>query len=138
MRFIPIKGGLSPHDQAARDFLRQCPDDRPLELEHLHDRDGIFHKKIFAHINELAKALHRDPEQLRAELLYQTGHFQRLGIHRGQMWISIDSMSRRHMTDDELRTFWDYAVDYIKDELLPQIKDAAERERLAATLSPGG
>lgn len=136
MRFVPTKNGLAPFDQAAHAFLAELKNAEPLELELLHPRDMIFHRRIFAQINELAQALHRDPECVRAELLFKTGNFQHLGELFGKTLISINSMSRRHMRDHELHAFWDDALQIIQAELLPLIKDTAARERLAATLLP--
>jgi hypothetical protein len=97
----------------------------------------IEHRRIFAQIAELAKALHRDPENVRAELLYKTGNFQVLGELFGKTLICINSMSRRHMTDHELHQFWGDALLVIQAELLPQVKDPAERDRLAGSLLLG-
>jgi hypothetical protein len=137
MKFVPTSTGLAPFDLAAREFLMNLRSSRPVELEFLHDRDMIFHRKIFATIGELAKALHRDPESVRAELLYKTGNFQVIGEDDGTPLISINSMSRHHMRDDTLREFWGDACDVILTELLPNVSDPAERDRLA-TLLPGG
>ena len=109
-------------------------DAEPMELEQLHDRDMVEHRKIFAQINELAKALHRDSETVRAELLYKTGNFRVIGEMFGKTMISINSMSRHHMRDPDLHAFWDDAREIIRTDLLPLISDVAERERLASTL----
>lgn len=136
MRFVPTPDGLAPFDQDARAFLAGLKSAEPIELELLHPRDMIFHRKIFAQIGELAQALHRDPESVRAELLYKTGNFHVLGELFGRTLICINSMSRHHMRDPELHAFWDDALDVIRTELLPLVKDPAKRERLAATLLP--
>lgn len=137
MRFVATPSGmLAPYDLAARDFLRGQRNSAPLEVEILHDRDMIFHRKIFASIHDVAKALGQDSERLRAELLYKTGNFRNLGEIYGTLLIALNSMSRRHMTDQKLREFWDEALEIIVEELLPQVTDAAERDRLAATLLP--
>lgn len=106
--------------------------------EYLHDRDMIAHRRIFAQIGELAKALHRDPEKIRAELLYKTGNFHVLGELFGKTLICINSMSRRHMRDHELHAFWDDALLIIQAELLPLVQDPALRDALADSLLPGG
>lgn len=137
MRFIPTPSGmLAPYDQAARNFLLARRNAEPVEVEMLHSSDEIFRRKIFASIHDVAKALDKDPERLRAELLYKTGNFQNLGEIYGTLLIAINSMSRRHMSEQKLREFWDEALEIIEEELLPQVTDAAERDRLAATLLP--
>jgi hypothetical protein len=136
MRYVPTPSGLAPFDAAARDFLGQLTSAEPIELEMLHPRDMVEHRKIMVQIAELAKAIGRDPERVRAELLYKTGNFQVIGELFGKVLISINSMSRHHMKDPELHAFWDDARQVIATEMLPQIADAAARERLTASLLP--
>jgi hypothetical protein len=140
VRFVPTRHTrqlplvLAPFDLAAREFLLTLHDLEPIELEVLYPRDMLEHRRIFAQIGELAKALHRSPEAVRAELLYKTGQFQVMGEMFGKVLISINSMSRHHMKDHELHTFWDDAREIIRTDLLPQVPDAAERDRLASTM----
>lgn len=136
MRWTPTRSGLLPFDLPAREFMRDLTSAEPIELEVLHDRDMIHFKRIFATIGDVAKALGTDPERVRAQLLYLTGNFQLLGEMYGKTVVAVSHMDKRHMRDHELRLFWDDAVDIIRTEMLPQINDPAERERLARTLSP--
>jgi hypothetical protein len=122
MRWTPTRSGLIPFDLPAREFLKGLKSAEPIELEALHPRDMFEHRKIFAQIAELAKALGRDPERVRAELLFKTGNFQHLGEMSGKTLICVNSMSRKHMTDHELHAFWDDAQQIIENELLPQIR----------------
>ena len=139
MRFGKPQTGsyLLPVDEAGRSFLYDLKPRQVVELEVLHERDMVEHRKIFAQIRELATALRRDPERLRAELLFKTGNFQYLGELDGKALISVNSMSRHHMKDHELHAFWDDARTYILTELLPEITDDAERDRLASMLFLG-
>jgi len=140
MRFIPTKHRdslvLAPFDLSATQFMAGLTSGEPITMEIVHDRDMVEHRKIFAQIGELAKAMHRPPESVRAELLYKCGQFSVLGELFGKVLISINSMDRHHMKDHELHAFWDDAVEIIRTEMLPTIPDAAERERLAATILP--
>ena len=140
MKFVLSRTGLAPFDAEAREFHQSQISGEPMaahviEIEPLHDRDMIEHRRIMATINELAKALHTTPEKLRAELLVATGNFQLLGDLLGTAVVAVSSMSRRNMKDHELHEFWDEATDIIKTQLLARIEDAAERERLTETLS---
>ena len=135
MRFVVSRYGLEPFDAEAREFLENQIDGEPIEMEALYDRDMVEHRRIMAHIRELAKALHTTPEKVRAELLVATGNFQLLGDVLGTPVVAVNSMSRHHMKDHELHAFWDEALDVIRTKLLDRISDAAERERLAETLS---
>ena len=83
----------------------------------------------------LAKALHSTPEKVRAELLVATGNFVMLGDLLGTPVVAINSMSRHNMKDHELHAFWSEAREIAQNKLVPRIKDAAERQRLADTLS---
>jgi hypothetical protein len=86
-------------------------------------------------IAEIAKAVGAEPEWLRAQLLFETGHFALLGELYGKTVVAVNSMSRHHMKDYELHAFWGDAVEVLRRKVLPQVRDAAERDRLAATLS---
>jgi hypothetical protein len=108
----------------------------PVEVEILNPRDMVEHRRIMAQIGDLAKALHKTHEQVRAELLYATGNFAVIGEIVGlPPVIAVNSMSRHAMTDHELHLFWDEARPVIESRLLPRIADTAERERLAGMLS---
>lgn len=134
MRFSVGQYALTPIDQAARDFIVGQRGNE-VELEQLHDRDMIQHRRIFAQINELAKALGTDPELLRAELLFEVGHCHYLGQLFGKTLIAVHSMSRHSLRDHELAEVWSEAKDVIATKILPRIKNEAERERLARSLS---
>jgi hypothetical protein len=140
MRWLLTPAGLEPFDAEAREFHKSQTSGEPfpaqvIEIEALHDRDMVEHRRIMATINDLAKALHTTPEKVRAELLVATGNFQLLGELLGTSVVAVNSMSRRNMKDHELHEFWSEAKEVALTKLLPRIKDVAERERLAETLS---
>jgi hypothetical protein len=134
MRFVPTQGGLQPFDRAAREFMASLRNAEPLEMEALHDRDMVHHRRIMATISDVAKALGRDFENVRAELLFKTGNFKPVGEMFGKAFIAVNHMDRRHMTDHELSEFWSEAQQIIASDLLPHITDPAERERIAGSL----
>src|SRR6201992_1808114 len=134
-RFVIDRNGLQPFDAAARDLLANLPNGEPITLEALYERDMVEHRRIFAIMNDLAKALHTTPEKVRAELLVATGNFTLLGDVLGTPVVAVNSMSRRNMTDQELHLFWDEARDVIRTKLLERIPSSADRERLAESLS---
>ncbi|UPK03147.1 hypothetical protein [Bradyrhizobium sp. 170] len=139
MRLVLTPTGWAPFDADAREFHQNQSSGEPIaaqviEIEPLHDRDMIEHRRIMATINELAKALHSTPEKVRAELLVATGNFVMLGDLLGTPVVAINSMSRRNMKDHELHAFWGEAKEVIQSKLLPRITDTAERDRLAETL----
>lgn len=128
---------LAPFDDQAAKFLAGQSSGEPFEVEVLHPRDMVNFRRIMAQIGDVAKALHRTPDAVRAELLYATGNFTLVGELTGlPIAIAVSSMSRRAMTDRELRTFWDEAREVIETRLLPRVEDSAERARLAEMLSP--
>ena len=128
---------LVPFDAAAMRFLDEQTDGEPIEIEALHPRDMLKHRAIMSQIGKLAKALHRSPEQLRAELLYATGNFKLVGeLTDMPVMIAVNSMSRHSMRDHELETFWHEALGVIESKLLPLIDDAAERARLSDMFLP--
>jgi hypothetical protein len=139
MRFVMSRNGLEPFDAEAREFLESQSDGEPIstrviEIEPLHDRDMVEHRRIFAYLDDLAQALGTTSEKVRAELLVATGNFQLLGDVLGTPVVAVNSMSRRQMKDHELHEFWDEAKEVIRTKLLTRIPDTAERERLAEQL----
>jgi hypothetical protein len=132
-------GSIWPFDADAKDMVAQLGGEPftacVIEVEVLHERDMVEHRRIMATINDLAKALHTTPERLRAELLVATGNFQLLGDLLGTPMVAVNSMSRRNMKDHELHEFWSEAREVIRNKLLAQIPDTAERERLTEQLS---
>jgi hypothetical protein len=140
MRLVLTRTGWEPFDAEAREFHQSQISGEPMaahviEIEPLHDRDMIEHRRIMATINDLAKALHATPERVRAELLVATGNFTLLGELLGREVVAVNSMSRRNMKDHELHECWDEAKEVIRTKLLARIENAAERERLTETLS---
>ena len=71
MRLVLTPTGWAPFDAEAREFHLNQSSGEPIaaqviEIEPLHDRDMIEHRRIMATINELAKALHSTPEKVRS------------------------------------------------------------------------
>jgi hypothetical protein len=134
MRFVRNRDDLSPFDAEARRLVDGLSGE-PITLEPVYERDMVEHRKIMGLIAEIAKAVGAEPEWLRAQLLFETGHFALLGELYGKTVVAVNSMSRHHMKDYELHAFWNDAVEVLRRKVLPQVRDAAERDRLAATLS---
>jgi hypothetical protein len=141
MRFVVSRHGLEPFDAEARKFLATRIDGEPFEMEMLHARDMVEHRRIFGTINDLAKALGTSEDKVRAELLIGTGNFTLIeqanipGAPEPRDVIAINSMSRRHMTDHELHAFWVDAQEVIKNQILPRIQNSALRDQMAERLS---
>lgn len=140
MKVLITPKGWEPFDAEAREEHASQTTGEPvgaqvIEIELLYDRDMHEHRRIMATIGDLAKALHTTPEKVRAELLVATGNFQMLGDLLGTPVVAVNSMSRHNMKDHELHAFWSEAREIAQTKLVPKIKDAAERQRLADTLS---
>jgi hypothetical protein len=121
MRFTKTQAmTLAPFDQAAAQWLLALHSTEPVEMEVVHERDMINHRRIMSQI---------------AELLMETGNFVVLGELFGKTMISVNSMSRHSMKDHELHTFWEEARAVIRSKILERVNDAAERQRLADMLS---
>lgn len=139
MKVLITPTGWEPFDAEARKEHAEQTTGEPvgavIEFELLYDRDMHEHRRIMATINDLAKALQTTPEKVRAELLVATGNFVMLGDLLGTPVVAVNSMSRHNMKDHELHAFWAEAREIAQTKLVPKIKDAAERQRLADTLS---
>ena len=128
--FTTGKNVLLPADDGARK-LCQTPGET-LYVEAEYDRDMIFHRRVFAVINELAKATGQTPDWMRAQLLVYAGLFNVVGtFDTGKPVIAVKSMSKRSMTDEELHAFWKDAQEAIAEKVLPRVADPDLREALA-------
>jgi hypothetical protein len=139
MRWVLTPVGLEPFDAAAREFHESQTSGEPfiaqvIEMEALHERDMVEHRRIFAQIDELAEALGTTGKKVRAELLVATGNFELLGDVLGTQVVAVNSMSRHNMRDHELHQFWDEAREVIRNKLLDRIPNSDERARLAESL----
>jgi hypothetical protein len=90
----------------------------------------IFHRRVFATTNDLAKAVGQSPQWMRAQLLVYCGLFNIVGDLNGKHVLAIHSLSRHSMRDEELRHFWDDAKEHIVGRVLPLIKNETERDKL--------
>jgi hypothetical protein len=137
MRFVKTRDDtLAPFDHAAIEWMHAVHTAEPVTLTPLDEDGSRFRGYVFACINELAQAMRTSPANLRAELLLETGRFTSMGQMFGTTIVAINSMSRSHMSDAELRQFWNEASDLIRYKMLCRVSNAAERDRLAARLMP--
>jgi hypothetical protein len=60
-------------------------------------------------------------QQLRAEILVETGRAESLKLRDGKRVWALPSMSRASMTQSELETFWDDARLYIRNHVMPTL-----------------
>lgn len=128
-RFSVGKGNvLLPMDDGAKEIAAKTGD--TVDVEILHDRDMVYHRRVMVTINDLAKAAGQSPEWMRAQLLVYCGLFNVVGDLTGKHVIAINSMSRHSMRDEELHHFWDDAKEHIIARILPLIKNETERDKL--------
>ena len=128
-RFSVGKGNvLLPMDDGAKEIASKTGE--TVDVEILYDRDMIYHRRVMATINDLAKAAGQTPEWMRAQLLVYTGLFNIVGDLNGKHVIAINSMSRHSMRDDELHHFWVDAKEHIVSRVLPLISNETVRDRL--------
>jgi hypothetical protein len=101
-----------------------------IDVEVAWGRDMIFHRRLFATTNDLAKAVGQTPEWMRAQLLVYTGLFNIVGDLNGKHVVAVNSLSRHAMRDDELHHFWDDAKEHVIKRVLPLVKNDTVRDRL--------
>lgn len=137
MRFVKTREAtLAPFDRAAADWMATVHTAEPITLQPVEAEGTRFRGYVFACINEMAKAMRVSPTLLRAELLLETGYYTTLGELFGKTVVSVESMSRAHMSDKDLRAFWGKASDIIRYKLLCRIDDPDLRAHLAERLLP--
>ena len=128
-RFSVGKGNvLLPMDDGAKEIASRVGE--TVDVEILHDRDMVYHRRVMVTMRDLAEAIGQSPEWVRAQLLVYTGLFNIVGDLNGKHVIAINSMSRHSMRDEELHHFWDDAKEHIVARVLPLIKNETVRDRL--------
>jgi hypothetical protein len=128
-RFSVGKGNvLLPMDDGAKAITSHVGE--VIDVEVTWDRDMIFHRRLFATTNDLAKAVGQTPQWMRAQLLVYVGLFNIVGDLDGKHVVAINSLSRHSMRDEELHHFWDDAKDHIISRILPLIGNETVRDRL--------
>ena len=123
-----LNGGLMPLDDGAKEIVRDAGE--TVQVEVLYERDAIYHRRVFATMGDLARAIGQEPEWLRAQLLIYVGLCHLVGTHDDKEVFAVSSMSRSSMRDDELHAFWDDAKAHIVQRILPLVKNDTTRERL--------
>lgn len=134
MRLSVIKGALVPADDDARAQLnKRAKIGDTLEVELLNERNVAFNNKVFATLDEVARMLGITTDQLRAEIMYETGYGEDLRMRDGKVIAVLPSMSKAHMTMGELETFWDEMRKYILKEVMISL-DGDQQERVLQML----
>lgn len=119
MKLAIGKGVLFPHDDEARDFLAKHRPSDIVEIEMLSARSIKFNAWVFGVVDRLAKMLGVTFDEMRAELLVETGRASSLQLRTDGKWVTVlPSMSRASMTQRELSSFWDDAKQYILDKVM--------------------
>jgi hypothetical protein len=129
------KHGLRPIEKTGREFVEALPTAEPFEVEARLPADAAFDRHMGGVMDALAGALHTTADTVRAKLLIDTGNFTVVGKRDGNTVIAVSATSRSAITDPALRAFWDEAKVIIVNDMLPCIKDDAERHRVQELLS---
>jgi hypothetical protein len=127
---------MFPADDEAMDWLAKHQMNDVVEFEVLNPRSLAFNNYIFAVITKLATAHNVTVEEMKTELMVETGRFRLIKVPRlNKNVLVLPSMSKASWTMKQLHEFWDEARQYILDHLLTGISDqqASEiREMLSA------
>ena len=133
-KFSVGKGSiLLPMDDGAKAITRHVGE--TLDVEVSWDRDMIYHRRVFATINDLAKATGQSGEWMRAQLLVYCGLFHVVGDLDGKHVIAVNSLSRHAMRDEDLHHFWDDSKEHIVSRVLPLIANETVRDRLLTAVT---
>lgn len=134
-KFTIGKGGvLMPMDDGAK-AIASGKVGEVVELEVLYDRDMVYHRRVFATMRDLAKAIGQSPEWMRAQLLTYCGLFHIVGTLDNKHVIAVNSMSRHSMRDEELHQFWEDAKAHVVARVLPLVGNDAERDKLLTAVT---
>ena len=128
-RFSVGKGNiLLPLDDGARTIAGTVG--ATVELEVLHERDMVFHRRLMATIGELAQAVGWSSEEMRAQLMVWANLCDVVTTLGGKHVLVVHSMSRHAMKDEELHRLWESAKGHVIERVLPLVKNETVRDRL--------
>jgi len=130
MKLNVVKGALVPaNDDARQELNKKAKVGGVLEVEIVNERNTGFNAKVFTTIAEIAKMLDVDPDEFRAEIIYETGRGKDIALRAGKAVVTVlPSMSKHSMTQAELEAFWEDARAYILKEVMVSL-DADQQER---------
>jgi hypothetical protein len=125
MQLTIIKGALVPASDLERMDLHKALKAAGIEskigqsfdVQLVHPRNAKFNAKIFAALTGIADMLGISELMLRAEIMYETGRGMDVKLRDGKLVTVLPSMSKTHMSEAELRAFWEDAVEYIVKEI---------------------
>lgn len=125
MQLTIIKGALVPSDDLERMDLHkqlkahglQSKVGEKFDVLLVHPRNIKFNAKVFAALNSIAEMLGIPEFNLRAEIMYETGRGVDIKLRDGKVVTVLPSMSKVSMTEKEMESFWNDAVDYIVKEI---------------------
>jgi len=135
MKLNVVKGALVPaNDDARQELNKKAKVGGVLEVEIVNERNTAFNAKVFTTIAEIAKMLDVDPDEFRAEIIYETGRGKDIALRDGKAVVTVlPSMSKHSMTQAELEAFWEDARAYILKEVMIAL-DADQQERVLEML----
>lgn len=135
MKLNVVKGALVPaNDDARQELNKKAKVGGVLEVEIVNERNAAFNAKVFTTIAEIAKMLDVDPDEFRAEIIYETGRGKDIALRAGKAVVTVlPSMSKHSMTQAELEAFWEDARAYILKEVMVSL-DADQQERVLEML----
>ena len=135
MKLNVVKGALVPaNDDARQELNKKAKVGGVLEVEIVNERNAAFNAKVFTTIAEIAKMLDVDPDEFRAEIIYETGRGKDIALRDGKAVVTVlPSMSKHSMTQAELEAFWEDARAYILKEVMIAL-DADQQERVLEML----
>jgi len=122
------------NDDARQELNKKTKLGQVIEVELVNERNTGFNAKVFTTIAEIAKMLDVDPDEFRAEIIYETGRGKDIALRAGKAVVTVlPSMSKHSMTQAELEAFWEDARAYILKEVMVSL-DADQQERVLEML----
>ena len=122
-----LGGVLVPTTEADREWLLSLPHDEVLSGAFSRPRNYKFHKKFFAMLGVIAHNSSYSVDDLLSVFKYRLGIGKWLKTRSGDIW-QEGSISFAKMNQDEFSAFYQKAVNFVCEEIIPGL-DAADLER---------
>lgn len=113
---------LKPADAASDDLLRGLPGNKPLRVKITLDRSGPHHRQFRALLSVVAQATDRAPDHLLAMIKIGTGYVEPVVMADGKLAYIPQSTAFDKMDQQQFKTFYDRALDFIVASILPGVE----------------
>ena len=124
-------GSLRPADEQSEEWLKKLPNDECIMVEARRPRNIQHHRKLFALLNLVKDNIDQSitVEMLLGIIKLRTGYCDVIQTAKGEIALP-KSIAFESMDQTQFSEFYDKAIDFIIQDILPVSRDELENEVL--------